>query len=72
MARTTTTSFFDTATIPWSDFGCIPGKEGGVISTTMTTMMTDNNNNNSDYDAVVGAFLADRLGSRRLAYQLTN
>ena len=53
MARTTTTSFFDTTTILWSDVGCIPGKEGKVILTTMTTMMTDNNNNNSDDDDVV-------------------
>ena len=72
MARTTTTSFFDTTTILWLDVGCIPGKEGGVISMTMTTMMTDYNNNNGDNDAVVGAFLANRSGGRQLADHSTN
>ena len=72
MARTTTTSFFDTTTILWSDVGCIPGKEGQVvISTTMTTMMTDDNNNDGDNDDLVGAFLANRSGGRQLVDQST-
>ena len=69
MARTATTSFFDTTTILRLDVGCIPGKEGGVIS---MTMINYNNNNDGDDDAVVGAFLAYHSGGRQLADQLTN
>jgi hypothetical protein len=31
---------FDTTTNLWLDVGCIPGREGGVISTMMTTATT--------------------------------
>ena len=44
-----------------------------MILMTMTAMMTDNkNNNDGDNDDVVGAFLADRLGSQQLANQSTD